>query len=163
MSYNMYNGLNITSDIPYPNINNLKPNIPLAYKIKKAYCGQISELSCITKYIYQQISLNDDFKEIKYLLKSIAIVEMKHLEILGNILKKLGISPIYTYLNKVENENYWNSSFISYEMNIISFIKENIKDENKTIKLYEEIIKETNDEERNLSFFNHLYFGGINL
>ncbi len=146
MQYNMINGLNVVLDIPYPSINNLKPNINLAYKIKKAYCGHISELSCITKYIYQHISLSEDFKEIKEVLKSIAIVEMKHLEIVGEILKKLGISPTYTYINKVENENYWQSSFISYENNILEFIKENIVDEQKAIKLYQKLIKEANDK-----------------
>ena len=145
MQYNMINGLNIVLDIPYPSVDNLKTNKKLAYKLKKAYCGNISELSCTTKYIYQHILLNDEFKEIKKVLKQIAIVEMKHLEILGEMLKKLDLPPIYTFLNKVDNETYFQSSFISYEEDLPKFLEENIKDEQKAIKLYQKIIKEAND------------------
>ena len=90
MTYNMINGLNIVLDIPYPKVENLKPNKQIAYKLKKAYCGNVSELSCTTKYIYQHILLSEEFKEIKNVLKQIAIVEMHHLEIIGEMLKNLG-------------------------------------------------------------------------
>ena len=145
MTYNMINGLNIVLDIPYPKVENLKPNKQIAYKLKKAYCGNISELSCTTKYIYQHILLPEEFKEIKNVLKQIAIVEMRHLEIIGEMLKNLGLLPVYTYLNKVDNEVYFESSFISYEDDLPKFIAENIEDEKKAIKLYQKIINDAND------------------
>ena len=141
-----YNNLNVVLDIPYPNIDNFKGSKKLGYKLKKAYCGRVSELSCITKYIYEHIYLENDLKEIKEVSRKIAIVEMHHLDIIGNMIKKCGLPPIYTYLNKVDNETYWESSLISYEIVLPKFLEENIQDEKKAIKLYQELIKEADDE-----------------
>ncbi len=142
----MINGILINLDIPYPSINDLKPNKKIAYKLKKAYAGRVSELSCINKYIFQHIYLDNSFKEIKKALKDIAIIEMHHLDILGNMIKKLGLIPAYTAINKVGNESYWESNFISYEIDLPKFIIENIEGEKKAIKIYQNIIKEADDE-----------------
>lgn len=142
----MINGINIILDEKYPSIEGLQKNIEVAYKIKQSYSGQISELTCINKYIYQSFILNDTFKEIKNALKKIAIVEMHHLEILGNILIKLGLNPSYTYINKYNNETYFQTDLINYETNILKFLKDNIKGEEKAIKEYQEIIKYADDE-----------------
>ena len=141
----LINGLIIDLDIPYPSLDNFKGSKKLGYELKKAYCGQVSELSCITKYIYEHIYLDDNFKEIKQALKKIAIIEMHHLEIVGTMIKKCDLAPTYTYLNKVNNESYWESNLISYEINIPLFLKENIKDEQQAIKLYQEIKDKAND------------------
>ena len=146
MEYNMINGIQINLDIPYPPIEDLKPNPKLAYKLKEAYAGPISELSCITKYIFEHISLNSDLNEIKIVLKKIAIIEMKHLDILGTMIKKLGISPTYTAFNSIENESYWQSNLISYETDLIKCLKENITDEQKAINLYKQLIIDAQDE-----------------
>ncbi len=142
----MINGIQINLDIPYPSIDYLKPNKKIAYKLKSAYAGTISELSCISKYIFQHISLNDNFKDIKNALKKIAIIEMHHLDIVGNMIKKLGLVPAYTFINKNLNESYWESNFISYELNLPKFIAENIEDEKKAIELYKKIIRKADDE-----------------
>ncbi len=144
--YNMINGIQINLDIPYPPIGDLKPNVKLAYKLKEAYAGPISELSCITKYIFEHINFNSDITEIKTVLKKIAIIEMKHLDILGTMIKKLGISPTYTTFNSVDNESYWQSNLISYETDLTKCLRENIRDEQTAINLYKQIIIEAKDE-----------------
>lgn len=142
----MINGLQIVLDEPYPSIKNLQENKKLAYKIKKVYAGNYSELSCTMKYIYQSLILNDELKEIKEALKKIAIVEMHHLDILGKMLIKLGLNPAYTYINKSDNETYWQSDLIDYSTDIIEFLHTNIKIEEKAIKEYQKLIKYADDE-----------------
>ncbi len=142
----MINGINIILDEPYPEVKILKQNKDIAYKLKQAFSGTVSEMSCINNYIYQYLITPDDFKEIKIAFKKIAIVEMQHLEILGKMIKQLGLLPIYTYINKKDNETYWNSDLINYETDLLSMIKNDIKSEKKAIKQYQEIIKYANDE-----------------
>lgn len=142
----MINGINIILNDSYPSIEGLRPNKDLAYKIMKSYAGQVSELTCTHNYIYQHLIISDSLPEIKNALKKIAIVEMKHLEILGEMIKKLGLLPVYTYLNKQENENYWDSSLVNYESDLYKIINNNIKNEEKAIKGYQKIIKDANDE-----------------
>lgn len=147
MNYQMINGINIIVDLPYPKITNIKKDLQLAYNLKKAYAGNISELTCISKYIYQHIELSDDFKEIKEAMRTIAIVEMRHLNILGNLIKKLGLDPTFTSYNSIDNEVYWESSYVNYDNNLNNIMLDNIKGEEAAIGEYKNIIKQTNDQD----------------
>lgn len=146
MFNNFINGINLVINEPYPSINGLKENLSLAYKIKKSYSSKHSELSCISKYLFQELALDENLKEIKHALNVIAMVEMKHLQILGEILVKLGLSPTFTYINKLDNETYWQSDLIDYNLDLMELLKNNIKDEEIAIKNYKDIIKYANDE-----------------
>lgn len=142
----MINGINIMLNEPYPSIDSLRQNKKLAYKILNSYAGRISEISAVNIYIYQHFIVSETFREIKEALKKIAIVEMRHLDILGEMIKKLGLLPVYTYVNKQNNETYWDSSLVNYETDLYKIMKINIKNEEKAIKQYQEIIKYANDE-----------------
>ena len=144
MKYNLYNGLSITLDIPYPQINNLTQDINLAYHLKKVYSGETSELTAIHNYVYQHIIFTN--KELKEVLRKISVVEMHHLDLLGEMIKKLGLYPTYTYINKKNNETYWISDVVSYEDDLIKLMKNNIKNEEKAIKNYQKIINCSNNE-----------------
>lgn len=146
MFNNFINGINLVINEPYPSINGLKENLSLAYKIKKSYSSKHSEFSCISKYLFQELALDENLKEIKHALNAIAMVEMKHFQILGEILVKLGLSPTFTYINKLDNETYWQSDLVDYNLDLMELLKNNIKDEEIAIKNYKDIIKYANDE-----------------
>ena len=146
MNYNLVNGMNIILDEKYPSIDYLKKNKDLAYKIKKIYSGKNSEMTTINNYVYQKLILDDDLKEIKDVLEKIAIVEMQHLDLLGKMIKKLGLYPSYTFINKKGNEVYWDTSFVNYETDLKKILINNIKSEEKSIKEYKDIIKYASDE-----------------
>ena len=85
-----------------------------------------------------------DQPEYKKILKGIAIVEMHHLEILGNLIYQLGLTPVFG--KRTENALEWfNGSYVNYSNNLISVLQEDILEEQKTIEQYEKIIIYTND------------------
>lgn len=122
--------------IPYPQINYLNRNSYFANMLYNSYAGEYSELSATTQYIYEHINIirNPMISEI---MKIVAIVEMKHLNILGDLLRKLGNSPCYMD----SNNKYWTSNYLNYSINdIIKLMEYNIKSEKEAIDQYNKII-----------------------
>ena len=72
---------------------------------------------------------------------------MKHLNILGQTIKLLGLDPMYIYPNNIDNGfKYWNSSYVDYNNNLIHIISSNINDEKMAINNYNEIINKIDDK-----------------
>lgn len=129
----------------YPPIKVEKENIEYANMLLDDYTGLISELSAILQYTYQQISkFNTDILFSKT-LREIAIVEMKHLDLLGKTINLLGKKPEFKYLDKCMI-TYWNSSYINYESDIRKMLFYNIKTEQEAIKNYQRHIRLINDK-----------------
>lgn len=129
-------------DMPYPSIMVQKRDVELAKKILNVYAGEVSEDTSTHTYIFQ--SLISQNEEIKKILKDIGIVEMHHLEMLGLLIKKLGLLPIYISENN-NNLKWFNGKYVNYERNLKKLIRDNIEMEKKAIRNYDEIIKETDD------------------
>jgi len=130
------------------------------------FSGESGELTAITQYIYEHIELRR-YENFSKIILSIAIEEMKHLELLGELIKRLGrksyyISSTGVYWNSETNLKYHFSSI--YEM--LSF---NIESEKKTIEEYKKVTRYTQnksirdlieriilDEQTHLEIFNRL-------
>jgi len=131
-------------DMPYPEVKVKNKDIELAKKLFCLYAGEFSEDTCTHSYILQKI-LYDDNEEIKSILEGIAIIEMRHLEILGELIKKLGLVPLFLRVknNKVE---WFSGKYVTYEKNIKEALLKNICMERLAIKAYEDILVSTDDE-----------------
>lgn len=154
-------------NIPYPEIKVQKKDINLAYQILESYAGRVSEFSAIGQYSFQGIYLNE-YKELSKILEKIAMVEMKHLEILGNLIEALGLIPYYvTYKDKKPIP--WNSDYVNFTINYRDMLVDDIKIENMAINDYNKILQNTNDsnvieiirriimdEERHIEIFSKL-------
>lgn len=117
--------------IPYPNIPKVYYDPKYAQMLYDDYAGSLGELTAITQYIYQHICTQDE--DVKKILKKIAIEEMRHLEILGEILKKFNKDPRYID----SNENKWCSKNVKYEFNDFKqMINHNIHSEEVAIQGY---------------------------
>lgn len=134
-------------DLPYPEIQVEKPNIEYAKILSSIYAGQISEESCINLYIYEHIAIFNTYKEYSEILRKIAIVEMHHLQMLGETIKLLGTKPILMSFNK-EKKGYipWKSNYINYNSNINTIIDLDIKAEENAIKCYKYILNLIKDK-----------------
>ena len=155
-------------DLPYPKIRVERPNLDYAKLLSNIYAGEISEESSIHLYIYQHISLKNSYPEYSEVLKRIAIVEMHHLDMLGELISLLGMKPIFMSFNDIKNTFIpWNSSYINYYINIHEIIDEDIRVETNAIKCYKylsTVIKDQYirdlleriilDEELHLKIFN---------
>ena len=144
---------------------NIRQNINLAKLLYDSFAGNEGELTAVTQYIYEHIELKryDEFSKI---LLSIAIEEMKHLELIGELIKKLGGKPYY--INS--NQRAWISENIKYHFNnVYDMLNYNIKSEKIAIEGYKEAMKHTQnksikdllgriilDEKTHLEIFNRM-------
>jgi bacterioferritin len=131
------------ANIPYPEIRIEKKNNNLAKHIFSSYASCVSEDVAIHNYIYQSLIIDNE--EIKKILRGIAIVEMKHLSILGLLLKELGFKPLFLSTND-NNTEWFSGKFINYETNLNNILQDNIKSEKAAIKNYEKIISIADDK-----------------
>ncbi|MCI9279998.1 MAG: hypothetical protein HFJ02_04290 [Bacilli bacterium] len=135
--------MQVKVDIPYPEVKVSSKNIKLAKEILSSYAGPISEDTAIHNYIFQYLILENE--EIKSILKEIAIVEMHHLEILGELVKKLGLTPLYLSVNN-DKTKWFSGEYVTYEKELKNILLDNIRNEELAIKNYEKIIIQTDDE-----------------
>ena len=128
-------------NIPYLEVPRLYPNKRYCNLIYDSLGGEHGELTAITQYSYESITLKNEEK-ISNILKEIAIEEMKHLEIIGNIIGNLGEKPIY--LNS--KGKVWTAENITYNCeNLREIMHLNIKAEEETILGYKNILRYTNN------------------
>lgn len=133
-------------DIPYPPLNQIERDEKSAYIISPAYSGLHSELKAILQYVYHAQFFNDErFLEYKTALINIAICEMEHLNILGELLLKLGADPIYT-LRAFDKYNFFTTSCIAQSKTPEKMLLDDISGELSAINTYTEIIDKIKNE-----------------
>ena len=95
-------------DLPYPEVNIDYSNPFYASLLLDDYASNTSELTAITQYVYGHILASNE--DVANTFLGVAIVEMTHLDLLGDVITELGYYPKYTSGNGV----YWNASFVPY-------------------------------------------------
>ena len=126
------------STLPYPEIKVEKENIEYAKMLMYPYASTISEDTATHLYMFQSFILDD---EISKILENIAIVEMKHLELLARTINMLGLKPEYK-----SNDIPWTTEYVNYNTNLKEILKINIAAETLAIKNYNNLIKVIDDK-----------------
>lgn len=135
------NSSNFKGNEPYPEMNNVKENRQFGRMLYNSYSGSVSELTTVLQYINENIS-SQTSQELKNVLIKIAIEEMFHLKILGDLLVKLGFIPYFMG----SRNNKWCSDNVKYKFNCIDdMLKYNIEGEKLAIKEYKRLIENTDD------------------
>lgn len=129
-------------DRPYPTVKVKRPNKKYGNLLLEAYAGQCSETTAITQYISHHFYAGSN-AELRNALKYISIVEMHHLDMLGDLIKQLGVRPIFKSVNC---NRYWNGSFVDYGTDAKKMIRADIKGEREAIALYKKLICQIDDE-----------------
>lgn len=131
--------LDNVNKISYPKLQNIVKNPVYAQKLYEDFSGNMGELSTILQYIYEHINI-DNQNDVSKIMLSICIVEMKHLNMIGNLIKELGL-PSY-YIDS--NLKPWNTDYIKYDTgNIKETMQYNIYLERESIKGYKRAIMGT--------------------
>ena len=139
--------MKVTLDIPYPKVKVKEKNPYYADLLSQDYAGACGELSAITLYSYQHFDKFKENENLAKILSEIAMVEMKHLELLGETIKLLGSKPIYKTCESTRgNCVMWSASNIDYTTNLKELLKVDVESEISAIKLYEQHKKLINDE-----------------
>ena len=124
--------------VPYPPVPNLYPNKKYANLIYDSFAGEEGELTAITQYIYEHIDLKDK-EDVSKILLSIAIEEMRHIDILGEILINLGEKPVFR--NSKKKIKYINNKI----RDLKDAMKINIASEEAAIRGYRQLMRYTNN------------------
>lgn len=129
----------------YYKILKMGQNPRFVSNILSALNGNNGELSSIMTYTFQSLILPDSekYSALKDALIEIAEDEMHHFKSLNEILVDMGIIPyVVNDMNRP-----WNSTYINYELNIMKFLQANIKGEAYAIRVYENLIKMTDNQD----------------
>ncbi len=138
----LYNNFNEIENDPYPKIENIKQDYRFGKMLYDSYAGSYGELTAITQYVYENIT-NEENKELRNVLMRVAMDEMHHLKILGDLLVELGFIPYYMG----SRNNKWCSDRVKYKFNSVEeMMKYNIQTEKIAIKEYERLIQNTEDK-----------------
>jgi bacterioferritin len=126
-------------DIPYPTIMIKKKDPQMARMIMHSYAGDVSEDTAIHQYMFQSVILKKEAKEIAEILEGIAFVEMRHLKILAELIRELGVYPIY--LDPIiDQHEFWSAKYVNYETDIKEILLLNMEAERQAILQYNSLI-----------------------
>lgn len=133
-------------DLPYPSLDNIGLDPQSAMIISPAYAGRKSELNAILQYIYDSFQFKyQGYEQYAKLMESIAVAEMKHLDLLGSMLIRLGVDPVYSYYPPIRN-NFYSTGNINYVTNPIKMLERNLAGEEVAIDEYNEILSRLNNQ-----------------
>lgn len=135
MSENMIRGLKCSVDKAYPEPKVERQNIQYGNILLKDYAGEVSEFTAIALYIYQDFVSENRYKDYAKLVESIAIVEMKHLELIGETILLEGIKPMYVD-GVYPSGRLWTPMYVNYNTNILDMLCADIDSEKKAIANY---------------------------
>lgn len=135
IDYSMHKREKYSDPSPYPEIRVAGPNSCYACILMDDYAGVVSEFTAISQYLYHHFFFKDIDKDLGALLENVAIIEMLHMEILADTIKKLGGDPrIRGSFSTCSN--FWNGSFVYYGRELCSQLKADIDSEYKAISEY---------------------------
>lgn len=117
---------------PYPQIVDAKQNKEVVKLLYDLYASNESELGAILMYSYQHIVLENRDDETAKLLEEIGVVEMHHLELLGDAIVKFGGLPYY--VNSAGEQ--FSTKSIFYCTNVLHILKNDILQERLAIQAY---------------------------
>lgn len=86
----------------------VRPNHYYAMLLLEDYAGSVSEMTAINQYFYHHLTF-EAYEDLEDLEECISIIEMHHLELLGETIQLLGVPPEFRTLTN-NRANYWNAS-----------------------------------------------------
>ncbi|HHY25306.1 MAG TPA: LysM peptidoglycan-binding domain-containing protein [Desulfitobacterium dehalogenans] len=131
-------------DEPYPEIKVLGENPYYAQLLYDDYAGQVSELTAIMQYVHHhmQMDTHPAWREVAALQEGISIIEMKHLEMLGETILLLGGNARYWD----GCQQPWTPLFVSYhDFDFCAQLRADIQAEEEAIHNYRNHIQQIQD------------------
>ncbi len=126
-------------DLPYPSADTLTEDVQSGQIISFAYATLGGELNAILQYMYHSFRFGQFNADYASVMEQIAVAEMKHLDILGNAMLKLGVDPIYRQIPKTPNV-WYNTSCIAYSKTTEKMLMDDIEGELNAIADYKKML-----------------------
>ncbi|HEX3048176.1 MAG TPA: manganese catalase family protein [Bacillota bacterium] len=118
----------------YPEPKVQAPNHYYASLLLEDYAGPTSELTAINQYLYHHFTLHH-LKDLAELEECIAIIEMKHMELLAETIILLGVDPQFRTLTN-NLPAYWSATSVYYGVDACDKLTADISAETQAIKSY---------------------------
>lgn len=126
----------ILSD-PYPKIPQQKPDNEAARQLLGQYAGEHGELTAVLQYVYNsQLAPIAGAQAIGELFHCISLVEMRHLELLGDLILAYGGDPGYLYYPTPSRTAWWTGSNVIYAKQPQRMLRDAIASEERAIASY---------------------------
>lgn len=135
----------VAVDLPYPDMCDVTVSRKNALCLSPAYAAPHGELNAVLQYTYHHFNFDIVSKEVSDTLMGIAITEMRHFDILGTLLLKLGADPVMTVFPPYIGDFYTTAS-VSYSKTPQKMLLDDITGEMKAIMLYKKILEGLTDE-----------------
>lgn len=129
---------------PYPDIRVEAQNPHYALILHEAYAGKVSEITAIMQYTYHHLEMEfiPNWKEVSELESGISIIEMEHMETLGELILLLGGIPRYHDSAQLP----WQPDYVAYhDFDPCAQLRADIAAEQAAIMNYQEQIRMIDD------------------
>lgn len=132
--------------IPYPDLEGIGEDEKALKIISPAYAGDESELTAILQYAYQSVSLQETGREdMASKLKTIAMDEMRHAEILGRLIVRLGTRPVFSYFPPYPIR-FFTARSVRYATTLKKMLSDSIEGEQYAVDGYSRMLARLTDE-----------------
>lgn len=125
----------VAASEPYPKIEVSKPNLRYAHILSQDFASAKGEMTAIFEYLYQHWILGNIDSEFAKLLARIAVVEMHHLDILGQLIVLLGGTPQCASIQH-NRPIVWNGGMMNYTKQLKDMLTFNLYLEQSAIDAY---------------------------
>lgn len=132
--------MELKAEMNYPSMEEINEDFQTLRLISPTYAGREGELTAILQYVYQSIVFGQLGNEsIAKSIMGIAVCEMRHFEILGTLITKLGAAPIFTACPPYP-VGYYSASCVNYVRTPRQMLSADICAEENAISQYERIL-----------------------
>lgn len=129
---------------PYPEIKPTKKDPAFASLLSVPYAGSGGEISSILSYLYGSTVLDGSKNQtVSDVLRYISDVEMHHMNILAELIFRLGGDPKYAV---AQGRRPFTAANMHYSENPAQILKSAVAGEESAIYVYEQLQKATEDE-----------------
>ena len=137
----------LSVDSPYPSTEGVGQDRESVRIISPAYADRGSELTAILQYVYQAIVFSGlQMKQYSRLLMGIAVSEMHHLDILGDMLYQMGALPVFTSCPP-RLFDFYSTAAVSYSSEPEKMIRDDIRGEQEAIRQYQSMLRRLRNEQ----------------
>ena len=131
---------------PFPSTKDIARDALSLRIISPAYASSQGELNAILQYIYHSFFFRKcGYDDVAEKLVSIAVAEMKHLDILGETILALGASPVYCrYPNT--GFDFYSTKYVAYSQSLKFMLEDDIIGEKHAISEYSCMLKKLKNQ-----------------
>lgn len=109
--------------------------------VSPAYAGRGGVLTACLQYVYQTIAIGETHPEAAKQFERIGAEKLRHLQILGDLIVRLGASPVFTACPPFP-VSYYSASCVEYSKTFSSMLDADLRLERGLIERYLQMTEE---------------------